>query len=262
MIYEEFPIPASIQSFVLCYWKFEGPKTSAQTPTRHFIAPDACASLVFIDNKHLSFRSTALFGPTKYISETDVFPHSSAVGIRFKPGLTSALFNQTGKELRDQNILPAPELEGLDYKIALQRLENIPALFDYFEKTLPEVRQLHPGRPHDMVEEAIKRILQSKGNLRIADLIRDIPLSERQLQKVFKKEVGLSLKEFSTTMRLRSAIIKMEVEEASYQDTVFESGYYDQAHFIRDFSKVSRISLPDFKKYIKNIRHVNVGFWQ
>jgi AraC-like DNA-binding protein len=59
-------------------------------------------------------------------------------------------------------------------------------------------------------------------------------------------------------MRLRDAIIQMELEQKDYQDTVFDAGYYDQAHFIRDFSKLSKISLPAFKKYISNIRHIDV----
>ncbi len=261
MIYQEYPVNPALRSFVLCYWKFVGPQLSSRTPIQHFIAPDACTSLVFISNPQMEFRSTALFGPTKYITETSIFPHSQTVGIRFKPGFTSSLFEKSGKDLRDKNLLPAPPLSGLDYPEALKLMDSASELFHYFELSLTEVRKIYQPQAHEMVQEAIRLISVARGNIKIAELVEKIPLSERQLQKVFKKEVGLSLKEFAATIRLRSAIIKMEVEDESYQDTVFDSGYYDQAHFIRDFTKVSRISLPDFKKYIRNIRHVDVGLW-
>jgi len=260
MVYQEIQVPPKLSSLLLCFWKFTGPKAPAGQAVPHFITPDASASLVFFDNPFYNFRGTALFGPTKYITETEVYRDSTTFGIRFRPGFTASLFQLSGDELRDQNLHPAPPLEGFDYEKILPLLDEDEAVFSFFTQHLPQVLdRLQPER-HPMVSQAIGIIFESRGNVKIAELLNRIPLSERQLQKVFRREVGLSLKEFAATMRLRDAIIKLELENESYQDTVFNSGYYDQAHFIRDFSKVSKISLPLFKQYIKNIRHVNVKY--
>lgn len=260
MIYQEFEVPSVLKPYIICYWKFAGPENGPDGPISHYIPPDACPSLIFFSLPQYHFRSTTLFGPTKFIAETAVYRGSISFGIRFRPGIISRLFGISGLELRDQNIQPAPTLSGLDYQHALHLVNSEPALLSYLNQVLSDVMaELQPA-PVPVVQQAMDAILNAKGNIRIADLLAEIPLSERQLQKTFKQEVGLTLKEFATVMRLRASIIQMELEGKGYQDTVFDSGYYDQAHFIRDFSKVSRISLPDFKEYIKNIRHIDVDY--
>ena len=102
--------------------------------------------------------------------------------------------------------------------------------------------------------------MQSKGQIKISTLLTSLPISERQAQKVFKTEVGLTIKEFAIVMRFRGAIIRMELEKKGYQASVFDAGYYDQSHFLRDFRKLSRISLKDFKKYIATIEHAGVRY--
>lgn len=260
MVYEEFAVPGALQPYVLCYWKFAGPVSGPDAPIRHYIPPDACPSLIFFSLPAHHFQGTTLFGPTKYIAETEVFRGSVSLGIRFRPGIVSSLFGLSGQELRDQNLQPAPALPGFDFREALNLMREDKAVLSYFDQTLQRIiEKLQPEIPR-VIQQSIELILKARGNIRIADLLTEIPLSERQLQKTFKQEVGLTLKEFATVMRLRASIIQMELEGKGYQDMVFDSGYYDQAHFIRDFSKLSRISLPDFKRYVRNIQHVGVSY--
>jgi methylphosphotriester-DNA--protein-cysteine methyltransferase len=262
MLYQEVPVSPALQSFVQCYWKFIGPIGKPVELKQHFIAPDACTSLVFFTIPSLEILETSLFGPTKYITETSVMSNSLTLGIRFKPGYSWSLFGMTGEDLRDKNIRPAPNCLSLDKNEVFERIKSKKEAWEYFNSQLPRALINKQPTCNPVVDQAAYLILQSEGNIKISQLLKKIPLSERQLQKVFKKEVGLSLKEFAITMRLRAAIIKLELENENYQDTIFDAGYYDQAHFIRDFSKVSKISLPDFKKYIRNIKHVNVSFRQ
>lgn len=258
MIYQEMPVPAELQQYIICFWKFVGPDQIAGRSIQHYIMPDASSSLIFFQHPPSQYRGTCLAGPTKYIREMEVFADSLTVGVRFKPGLTSSIFQLSGLQLRDENLRPAPPLPALDAGMILDCLPDEAQLWPRLQKQLQNIFQALSPDQHPAVNHAITLILESKGNLKIADLLHAIPLSERQLQKIFKREVGLTLKEFATVMRLRDAIIQLELEQKDYQDMVFDSGYYDQAHFIRDFSKLSRISLPAFKQYIKNIRHIGV----
>jgi AraC-like DNA-binding protein len=258
MIYQEFPVPPALQDYLLCFWKFTGPDRIQGGSLQHFIMPDASSSLIFFVHPPDGYLGSGLIGPTKYIRETEVFEKAVTIGIRFKPGLTSKLFGISGLELRDNRINPAPELPHFDHARVLDQLGKKNEVWSYFREQLPLSMQALTPEPHPAVARALKLILDSKGNLKMSELTQRVPLSERQLQKVFKREIGLTPKEFATVMRLRDAIIQMELEQKDYQDTVFDAGYYDQAHFIRDFSKLSKISLPAFKKYISNIRHIDV----
>lgn len=262
MIYQEIPAPASLQDYLLCFWKFIGPERVDGGSIRHYIMPDASSSLIFFLHPPSGYSGTCLIGPTKYIRETEIFAGVITFGVRFKPGLSFGIFQRTGLDLRDAELRPAPPLPYLDYDAILAGLSDGMPVWSYLEEKLVATFSallpvVHPG-----VMQALAMILESKGNLKIAELSERVHLSERQLQKMFKREIGLTLKEFATVMRLRDAIIQLELEQKNYQDTVFNSGYYDQAHFIRDFNKLSRIPLPAFKKYIRNIQHIGVTYRQ
>lgn len=262
MIYQEIPVSDSLKDQLLCFWKFIGPDQIHGGSMPHYIMPDASSSLIFFLHPESQYRGTCLIGPTKYIRETEVFAETITFGIRFKPGLTSGIFQLSGIDLRDGEQRPAPNLPHLNYKKILDLLQEERALLAYLQDQLPlTFNELKP-KNHPAVMKAVFLILESKGNLKISEISERVHLSERQLQKMFKREIGLTLKEFATVMRLRDAIIQLELEQKDYQDTVFNSGYYDQAHFIRDFNKLSRISLPAFKQYIKNIRHIDVTYRQ
>lgn len=262
MTYQEIPVSGSLQDHLLCFWKFIGPEKIHGGSMPHYIMPYASSSVVFFQHPASRYQGTCLTGPTKYIRETEIFAGTITFGIRFKPGLTSGIFQLSGIALRDKERRPAPELPHLDYSTILNLLQDEQNLLAYLRQQLPLTFQALAPETHPAVMQAVSLILGSKGNLKISELSERVHLSERQLQKMFKREIGLTLKEFATVMRLRDAIIQLELEQKDYQDTVFNSGYYDQAHFIRDFNKLSRIPLPAFKQYIKNIRHIDVTYRQ
>ena len=83
-----------------------------------------------------------------------------------------------------------------------------------------------------------KKVIGSShnGDIKIKNLARAINLSERQLQRRFKKAVGLRPKEFAKIRKIRAAVIQLLLQKKDYQDVIYNTGYYDQAHFIHDFS--------------------------
>lgn len=258
MIYQEFECDPTVSSFVLCYWKFEVPSQKGSTASfQHFIIPDGCPSLVFFTHLQSKHRGTSLFGPTKHISERAVFRGSKTIGVRFRPGVIDALCGIKAIDLRDQNIRPAPDIAKLNPEEIFSHIQEDRDWIQALNQQLVQAN-ISPQPSDQVVVQAAELIMAKKGNLSISDLILSLPKSERQLQKSFKREIGLSMKEFAIVMRIRASIIDIEYHKADYQDAVHEMGYFDQAHFIRDFSKLSRISLPDFKRYVRNIQHLGL----
>lgn len=258
MTYQEFDCDPALSHFILCYWKFEVPEMEGEAPSfKHFITPDASPSLVWFSLLKFGATGNSLFGPTKYISEQEVFSGSKTIGVRFKPALSSALFGIDGLSLRDQNLRPAPRLAGIDMDSIFSCIQDDKAWIDLLNQQFLQA-QLNPTPVDPIISDAASKIMARKGNLSISQLIEEMPKSERQAQKLFKREVGLTMKEFAIAMRVRASVIDLEYHKAAYQDAVHEMGYFDQAHFIRDFSKLSRISLPDFKRYISQIKHIGL----
>jgi AraC-like DNA-binding protein len=82
---------------------------------------------------------------------------------------------------------------------------------------------------------AINIILQKRGVLNIeTDL--DIGISPRQLRRLFEFYIGDSAKAFSKVVRFQTILhAKPSVQSLRENKLFFDSGYYDQAHFIKEF---------------------------
>ena len=87
-----------------------------------------------------------------------------------------------------------------------------------------------------LVTNAIQLIYQSKGNIRMKLLAEKLNISQSPLEKRFRSIVGASPKKFASIVRLQS-IIKQPVTVNSLTEIAYHAGYYDQAHFIKDFKQ-------------------------
>lgn len=88
-------------------------------------------------------------------------------------------------------------------------------------------------RPDELVNLAVSIIVQHAGNIRITQLAEKLHISQGRLEKRFRKVVGASPKKFASIVRVRHLVD--HAKAASIAQVGFEAGYFDQAHFIRDF---------------------------
>ena len=73
----------------------------------------------------------------------------------------------------------------------------------------------------------------------------------RRLEQRFKKEIGISPKLFSRTIRVNNAIEQMKVKTGkSLTQLALENNYFDQSHFINDFKQFTGYSPSKFLKSI------------
>lgn len=73
---------------------------------------------------------------------------------------------------------------------------------------------------------------------RVDKLAAHTGLDERALQRFTRKRLGLSPKWLIQRRRLQEAGTRLAAGDCSVSDLATELGYADQAHFIRDFSRV------------------------
>ena len=88
--------------------------------------------------------------------------------------------------------------------------------------------------PDALIQHAIQKIRSSAGELRIKDLVASLPISRDPFEKKFRRMVGTSPKQFASIVRLRNLIDQYSGED-TFTDVAHRAGYYDQAHFIKDF---------------------------
>jgi len=81
-------------------------------------------------------------------------------------------------------------------------------------------------------------ICAAAGAIRVGQIARDLRVSQDTLEKRFRRVVGASPKQFASIVRLRRAV-ELSRETTTLTALAQDAGYYDQAHFIRDFRAVT-----------------------
>ncbi len=111
--------------------------------------------------------------------------------------------------------------------------------------------ELNPDKEFFLVKDIVEKILEEQGTITIYELSEQFKVSRQKLNKVFSKYVKHTLKEFSVMVRTRASIeYKLKNPHKSLTEIAYHFGYFDQAHFIRDFKKVCGVPPSSFVKNV------------
>lgn len=252
--YKEIEPAANLKQHIFCYWYFEY-KNSGNGIYEHIILPDGCPSLIFINIANGSFKTINLFGPRLTYYKTEIPPGSKFLGIRFMPGTIKSLLGISGNDIRDKSSEAEEFFKNEKLFEYINKTEDdertYNGLNEIFSKTINEGTK----KPDEFVQKAVKKIIETKGQLKISEIVNKINISERQLLRKFKEEVGMTLKELSRIRRNRAALFDLIIENKEKIETVLNSGFFDQPHFNKDFAAISGINPTEFLKLYSQIEH-------
>ena len=259
MQYQEIQPEPFLKKYISCYWKFSTstlPENKASMD--HQVLPDGCVSVCYLLQENTAVFGPLLMGPRTEIFQTQIYPNSAVIGIRFMPGAFHTLFDLDLIPLRNQvvydpQIIPKFNEEKIKNSLSLAFQDF--SLFDTFLKKI--VQNLQKETPAQ-IQRAVELILKDQGNVKIESLAKNVHWSVRHFQRQFKQYTGLTPKEFVKNIRLRNSMIQVLLDEEGFQDALFDAGYYDQSHFNRDFSMVAGLNPSRFLKYIKQIEHKGI----
>lgn len=247
MEYREYkPETASEKEFIKLYWSLKqngkGNEASAEP-----VLPDGCMEVVFdISDRFVQYfndgssalqprsiiagqlTSSILIGST---GKTDLF------GIRFQPAGASAILGFSAIELTDRIEDLANVIGSDEHDLFEQMSENtgfserIVVFRKYLYSKIGRM-QKSPGQVMPLVE----LITESSGNLPISRIANEMQWSERRLERHFREFVGLTPKLFARITRFQAFMQKLERSDmGDIHDLIYDAGYYDQSHMIRDF---------------------------
>lgn len=98
---------------------------------------------------------------------------------------------------------------------------------------------LSSARPEGLADRAARLIESRSGRIEMARVAQALNVSPRQLRRVFGREVGTTPKSYAKTVQLNGIIAVLQAGDGgAVQRIALEHGYYDQAHFVRDFSRL------------------------
>lgn len=258
MYYESKPTQP-LQHYVHSYWWFEIDPARYPEPFQHTILADGCISLVFICIPGMPELMRVFTGPTVKNPEIEVYPGAIYIGVRFLPSIPFALFGIEGIALREKRIPADPFLKDVDFSQVYGSLSNWTDAFKEFDKILISLINSNPPRLDYSVLKAAQEIMESIGQIRIAEVVKNSAMSERHLQRRFKQLTGLTLKEFARVRRIRASTIEMMLDHKASREVIQSAGFNDRSHFNHEFMKVTGLNPTGFKTYIDQIDHVDVN---
>jgi AraC-like DNA-binding protein len=140
--------------------------------------------------------------------------------------------------------LELDDVFGPSARALVSRLRDAPtwdARFDILDREI-RARVAAATQPPASVAWAWQRIVASGGRVRIADIRREIGWSERHFAAQFENQFGLTPKAFARILRFRRAARALCRGHVALADVALACGYYDQAHFTRDFRAFAGIT--------------------
>jgi AraC-like DNA-binding protein len=166
----------------------------------------------------------------------------------FKPGGAAAFFKEPLHELFGSSL-------SLDALVGTGKLQEVEDQLAEAKNSLQRVAiierfllsRLNETRPDLLVQQAISQIQLSKGSLKIKQLVNALPISHDPFEKRFRRLTGTSPKQFSSIVRLRH-VIDSHTPAKNLTETALSAGYFDQAHFIKDFKLFTGLTPLDFFK--------------
>ncbi|HRG88287.1 MAG TPA: helix-turn-helix domain-containing protein [Chitinophagales bacterium] len=162
-------------------------------------------------------------------------PNIGTVLVLFRETGASHFFRQPLHELFRESI----SLDNFMLRSELLFLEEqlLEAATDGQRITVVErflIDRMTNTEPDKLVLAALALIHKSKGSIRIKELIEQLRTSQSPLEKRFRRAVGTSPKKFASIVRLKH-VIEQHKNLNSLTELGYEAGFYDQAHFIKEF---------------------------
>lgn len=162
-------------------------------------------------------------------------PHTGTVLVLFREGGAAHFFKQPVHELFRESV----SLDSFMLRSELLVLEEqlAEATTDAARITVTEsflLGRLRHTQPDQLVQAALHLLHQHKGNIRIGILAAQLCTSQSPLEKRFRQVVGTTPKKFAAIIRMKWALQHYQPQQ-SLTSLGYEAGFYDQAHFIREF---------------------------
>lgn len=120
---------------------------------------------------------------------------------------------------------------------------------EFIAKFLSELAREKGMEEYLEIQQAIQIIFDHKGMIAVNELARNLNLTERTLRRKFNDCIGISPKKFSKIVQFQTSLMQISKGDFSkLTDVVYENGYADQSHFIRNIKKFTGKNPLQLKK--------------
>lgn len=230
---ERFYPGGELAFFVEHYWVVEWDLRGMKPFEQHILSHPSV---------HMAFEkeNTWIWGVVSGKFTRKLVDAGKVLGVKFRPGAFYPFYGQPISGFTDDTLafnevfdddLQVIESNVLEQENYIQMAERAES---FLMKHLPE-KDLNI----QTINEIVETVMNEPSILKVNDLTNRFDMSKRTLQRLFRKYVGVSPKWIIQRYRLHEAAEKMASGETeNWPQLALDLGYFDQAHFIKDFKQI------------------------
>ena len=257
LVHSHIPAPP-LADFVDHFWIHEGPargggrERALPTGTTELVINLRADRLTVADHeaphRPRDFPGALVCGPHSDYFILDSAEQETILGVHFRPGGTRPFFRYPATEFRNAHVA-LEQLWGQRAVELRERLLDTPtpaARFRLLERFLLAAGSGRFAR-HPAVDRALRAFGREPAPPTIAAVSAQLGLSARHFGALFAAEVGLTPKRFCRIRRFQALLHRIERgHPVDWAELALACGYYDQAHFLRDFRAFTGLTPTDY----------------
>lgn len=264
IIFSEYKPSLPLRGLVQTYWTGDF-NINSEKKFVQSVVPNGCVELIIhLTTNHCELVKEDVWGRSPEFTLIGLQTSSYEVrfnelvkvfGIRFNPegiynffGVPPAHFTATFEDTKD--------VLGIDFDIYCSKLREAETIGEQVlitENFLFNRLENLCSNKIDYVKIASEIIRRNQGIISLDNLVKQVPISARQLQREFKNKLGITAKEYMRIARLNAIQNYMQnTTKINLTELSYEKGFSDQSHFIREFKKLTGTNPKGFLKEREN----------
>lgn len=241
--YRELLPPPALHHVVSCFWLLEGTGVPFQNLPQP-ILPDGCPGMIFHpgdcpeaspDGGPLQRQPSAhIVGQITRPFLLHPTPRHRILGVRFRPAGAASLLSEPMNQLTG-TWASLEDLFGKWGWVLTSEVRSAPNLKAALDRITMALVTGSVKRTDNRISHAANRLVETAGRVRIETLSREVGLGTRQLERGFRREVGVGPKFLARVLRFQRVFRGLEESPGNWTRIAVRCGYYDAAHLVRDF---------------------------
>jgi AraC-like DNA-binding protein len=221
---------ASLSDFVYCLSAMQNLSNQHEA----VIIPNGKVDLIFSRTKDNQLR-VALLGletKPKYTNQEVIDFYS----VSFHPLAIEYLFNDGIADILNTGKILPPDFWDFT-------LDDLAGFSRFCTKITAKIRLLLPEKIDERKRHLFRLIFDSNGEIPVAQLAEKVVWSERQINRYFKGQFGLSVKAYCKILRFQASL-----EHIRHGKLHPQLNFTDQSHFIKEIKQFSGVSPKELYK--------------
>lgn len=245
-----------LRPYIRCFWqqvscnsfmkKFGTREENIHTDFHFFsakqkiIIPDACMDIIlkFDSFNNLESAHFCTIDKTPHIFTPEADKQETIFGIRFfawTAGFFAAekINGISGKTLDAEPFFP---VETKNFFKELEKATTFHQKADFANRYFLEKISLLSFCINPSLMNFVTDMIKARGSQKIQDIFQTVQKSERQIQRIFKEQIGISPKSLSSIIRYQNLWCDLlKNPSINIQDLVFKYDFFDQSHLTENF---------------------------